>query len=683
MHNEYPQQAGENDPAPSQRTPASAHSPPSTPTPPPTAGGTGIDPAPLRANAIGPYANPPEPDCEAGEDGQGGAGEGGAQHRVTNDEFVRAIFRDVAPGQTPAVCSKVGDPTKRGWLALPAGDVNQQCRDEHNNFFNASAYSPQDDGGLLARKSHARATYCVMLDDVGTKVPRDRLHGVVPSWIVETSPGNYQYGFMFTEPVREAATIDRLFERIVEAGLCDRGASGPVTRWSRLPNGVNGKQKHIGGDGKPFQCHLESWDPTKRYTPAALAEALGLPPAPVRFLPGPAEQRAAREDRDAVFKRRAPENPVVVALKEAGLYKEELAPGRHDITCPWVEDHTDAIDNGAAYFAPDIDHPVGGFRCHHAHGDALTIRDLLAYLKVSELEARWVPVITVRGGELERLVQAAERVLADSGHYFVWGGLVACVRVDPVTGFASMAPSNVQGLTRTLSALAYWQHYDGRKGELVAFDPPARLVGVLHGSEAFTLLPPLLGIARQPYLDENGELVARAGYNTQTKMFGAFKENEYEFIEPTHDAAMEALRLLRSLLSEFKFATPADESAALAAILDCRRPFVPGVCAGLPRDSTRVWQREVLSLLGDFAVRRSGAERQDQLPGGRRRSLEGNPCGVACRTNRARVRRHGRRLDSARCHQPNDHQHDDRRAGSRREQDREGQHARPRPGLGQ
>lgn len=272
--------------------------PPSPPTPPSNARATGVEPDGLHANARGPHANHAAPYCEAGEGGEGGGSdESDAQPRVTNAEFVRAIFGDVAAGQTPAVCSKVGDPTKRGWPALPAGDVNQHCKDERNNFFNASAYSLQVDGGLLARKSHARATHCLVLDDVGTKVPRERLHGIVSSWIVETSPGNYQYGFIFTEPVREAAIVESLFERIVGAGLCDRGASGPVTRWSRLPNGVNGKPKYIGGDGRPFQCRLESWDPTKRYSPTELADALGLPPVPVRFVPGPAEQRAARSSR--------------------------------------------------------------------------------------------------------------------------------------------------------------------------------------------------------------------------------------------------------------------------------------------------------------------------------------------------------------------------------------------------
>jgi hypothetical protein len=46
-----------------------------------------------------------------------------------------------------------------------------------------------------------------------------------------------------------------------------------------------------------------------------------------------------------------------------------------EITCPWVHEHTDKIDGGAAYFAG------GGFKCHHAHCDDRHNKDLEAWLK--------------------------------------------------------------------------------------------------------------------------------------------------------------------------------------------------------------------------------------------------------------------------------------------------------------
>ena len=73
---------------------------------------------------------------------------------------------------------------------------------------------------------------------------------------------------------------------------------------------------------------------------------------------------------------------VIEALKATGLYKKSLGSGKHDITCPWVNGHTDATDNGAAYFEPNQKYPTGGFKCHHSHGALFHIRDLKEFLGI-------------------------------------------------------------------------------------------------------------------------------------------------------------------------------------------------------------------------------------------------------------------------------------------------------------
>jgi hypothetical protein len=90
-------------------------------------------------------------------------------------------------------------------------------------------------------------------------------------------------------------------------------------------------------------------------------------------------------DADDVLTPKAAENPVVAALKARGLYKTPLGSGKHDITCPWVHEHTDELDTGAAYFEPDELYPVGGFCCQHSHRDKYHIRELLEVLGVSIL----------------------------------------------------------------------------------------------------------------------------------------------------------------------------------------------------------------------------------------------------------------------------------------------------------
>ena len=45
--------------------------------------------------------------------------------------------------------------------------------------------------------------------------------------------------------------------------------------------------------------------------------------------------------------------PQLLALRNRGLYKVPLGEGKHDITCPWVQEHTNQADGGTAYFEPD------------------------------------------------------------------------------------------------------------------------------------------------------------------------------------------------------------------------------------------------------------------------------------------------------------------------------------------
>ena len=87
------------------------------------------------------------------------------------------------------------------------------------------------------------------------------------------------------------------------------------------------------------------------------------------------------------------------------------------MTCPWVHEHTDELDTGAAYFEPDELYPVGGFCCQHSHRDKYHIRALLEFLGVRNAEARHKPLIRVVAGDLHRVVDAAEKELANRGRH--------------------------------------------------------------------------------------------------------------------------------------------------------------------------------------------------------------------------------------------------------------------------
>jgi hypothetical protein len=250
------------------------------------------------------------------------------------------------------------------------------------------------------------------INNLGTKVSLDKLGKFELSWLIETSPDNFQGGIILSEPITDIEEAERLQKAVLSAGFGDEGASG-VSRWARLPNAVNGKPKYV-VDGKPFQCRLVEWHPDKRYTPQEIIDGLKL--KLVKEV-STARRRVSASDLGADDS----ENPVVLALRANGRYKSDLGDGKHDITCPWVEEHTDQLDSGTAYFEPNDQYPVGGFKCMHSHGDKFNIRHLINFLGLDMSQARNVPTIEIVAGPLHQIVDDAERDLIwfnDGNGYF-------------------------------------------------------------------------------------------------------------------------------------------------------------------------------------------------------------------------------------------------------------------------
>jgi hypothetical protein len=438
---------------------------------------------------------------------KGGKGGKGGVSMGTNADFVAAVFPQLSEGAFPAVCSKEGDPGVGGWIALRADSVIENFSPEHNNFVGCSSFYPGDDGSFKARKAQFAACHFLMLDDLGTKVPLERLAGFELSWLIETSPGNYQGGIILAAPITVGNDAVRLLNAVIGAGLCDAGATGPLSRWSRLPFAINGKPKHMDAAGNPFRCQLIKWQPETRYTPEQIVDSLQLNLAPAGRPRKEAKRRSANihntsDDGDDVLIPKAVQNPIIAALKAQNLYKTPLGSGKHDITCPWVNEHTDGLDTGAAYFEPDEQYPLGGFCCQHSHGDKLHIRQLLDFLGIDSAEARHKPLIRVIPGDLHRVVDVAEKELAAYGRYYQAGGLIVSVSTDSGTGDPSIIPISAPSLTRELSVVASWEKYDTRTADWVRCDPPARHAGILYDLQNFRHLPPLVGLARQPYFRE-------------------------------------------------------------------------------------------------------------------------------------------------------------------------------------
>lgn len=199
---------------------------------------------------------------------------------ISNAEFLETVFASLR--STPDVGADV-QPLYVGFAGSPAGNGSWGVLKtppegtETNNYFTISAFKPAD-GRYSRKKANFAAQCAVVLDDVTERVdpekqkaqiPFDRIT-LAPSWALETSAGNYQIGFILSEPITAVADADALTESIIAADLSDPGATGPATRLMRLPVGLNGKYT------PPFTCALRLWEPARKYSVEELRQGLDL-----------------------------------------------------------------------------------------------------------------------------------------------------------------------------------------------------------------------------------------------------------------------------------------------------------------------------------------------------------------------------------------------------------------------
>ena len=175
-------------------------------------------------------------------------------------------------------------------------------------------------GGLSASAANCTHVLFLGLDDVGTK---SKVPPLAPTWIIETSPMNYQYGYALSVQATTgvAAAAERAF---AEAGYTDGGAISPVRNF-RIPGSVNLKE---GRDN--WASVLTEFHPEREFTVEQICAALGVTPA----APDTAPARRLALDDDGT-------DDVLAWLSEAGhLTARGNAAGWWGVVCPNAAEHT-------------------------------------------------------------------------------------------------------------------------------------------------------------------------------------------------------------------------------------------------------------------------------------------------------------------------------------------------------
>jgi hypothetical protein len=164
-------------------------------------------------------------------------------------------------------------------VASRADQVAANLSAANNNYIGCASFYPGDDGSFKARKAQFAACHFLMLDDLGTKVPLERLAGFELSWLIETSPGNHQGGIILAEPLTDGAVAVRLLNAVIDSGCAMRGDRaieplGAACRWRSTASPSMPMKR------APFQCRLIEWRADARYTPQEIVDGLQLELAP-------------------------------------------------------------------------------------------------------------------------------------------------------------------------------------------------------------------------------------------------------------------------------------------------------------------------------------------------------------------------------------------------------------------
>jgi beta-phosphoglucomutase-like phosphatase (HAD superfamily) len=111
----------------------------------------------------------------------------------------------------------------------------------------------------------------MVLDDVGDPEKAPNVPPLEPTWKIETSPGSFQWGYVFSEQPTKAE-FSAAIRAIADAGYTDKGAINAVRNF-RIPGSINLKPGR-----NNFAAQLREFKPERDFTLEQICAALNVTP---------------------------------------------------------------------------------------------------------------------------------------------------------------------------------------------------------------------------------------------------------------------------------------------------------------------------------------------------------------------------------------------------------------------
>lgn len=297
---------------------------------------------------------------------------------LTAQEFLAELARAVPWDERLVGCWFEGDPNEGNqhkWRPRPITSTTRIPLDA-NTYVTVSAFrravTPEgDDAGFRRKTEFFARGVALMVDDIGTKAPADIPRRVPPTALIETSPGNFQAWYFLSPAEADKERFDYAIRAFISARLLgqDPGMAG-VNRVGRLPAGINGKAKYAAKNGgRAWRCRTHIWAPSRRWSLDAVMHAFGIDLD--AFISSTRPQRAVPLANEVAQARIADFRRIVEWCSAAGMIKSKRVNmgGWMDVRCPWIEQHSDRADSGAAIGLPNAENGYhGAFECHHKNG---------------------------------------------------------------------------------------------------------------------------------------------------------------------------------------------------------------------------------------------------------------------------------------------------------------------------